>query len=281
MRSRHPAVQTTDPDTLPSLEPTGVRTRSLVLVDMLEALSDERGGELLGSGWRLVEPGGRLIVAVPNPEAASSDDLPRWSRRKLRRLLRGFGEPRVLTEQPYRWLVMCVLKPGRQEERPKPSRRRRYGVTARLCRGRVIELGCGEGHLAGMIADRGHEVVGVDISRDKIALARRLYPAIEFFDQDIAQVGLADGSFDTAVLAEVLEHVHEDTGQVFLANAWRLLRPGGRLIVSVPNEDCIPHRNHVREFDRRSLRDLLRPLGSPRLVADQPYKWLLMHVDKT
>jgi ubiquinone/menaquinone biosynthesis C-methylase UbiE len=120
----------------------------------------------------------------------------------------------------------------------------------------------------------------VDISRDKISRARAAFPDLEFIECDIARLSLPDASFDTAVLAEVLEHVDEALGAVFLARAWRLLRPHGRLIVSVPNEDCIPHRNHVRVFDRRSLRALLRPLGRPKLVTDQPYKWLLMYVDK-
>ena len=281
MRARYPAIQVADLAALPVLDRASVRARTLVLVDLLEPVSDEVARHLLESAWRVLEPGGRLLVTVPNPEVQrGKDGAPRWDRRRLRQLLRTFDAPRIATEQPYRWLTLCVRKPSTASERPTPTRRRRYEVTARLCRGRVIELGCGDGHLAGMISARGHEVIGVDLSREKIALARRLYPEITFFDHDIARLALPDASFDTAVLAEVLEHVQEDVGGVFLEKAWRLLRPGGRLIVSVPNEDCIPHRNHVREFDRRGLRAMLRPLGAPRLVADQPYKWLMMYVDK-
>ena len=66
-----------------------------------------------------------------------------------------------------------------------------------------------------------------------------------------------------------------------LVKAWKLLAPGGRLIVSVPNQDCVPHPNHVREFDRRSLKKVLGRWGRPRLITDQPYKWLMMTVEKT
>jgi 2-polyprenyl-3-methyl-5-hydroxy-6-metoxy-1,4-benzoquinol methylase len=131
-----------------------------------------------------------------------------------------------------------------------------------------------------MIRDRQLEVVGVDISGSKIARARELYPEILFIQSDVRDLALTEESFDSVVLAETLEHVPEEVGAQILSKAWSLLKPGGRLIVSVPNEDCIPHPNHVRQFDRSSLKRLLQPLGRPRLVTDQPYKWLLMYVDR-
>jgi SAM-dependent methyltransferase len=283
MRARHPDVEAgiLSAGGAPGRE--GCPARTVVLVGVLEDLQDAEARRRLAEAWELLAPGGRLLVVVPNPESGEdSKELRTFDRRSLTRLLRELGKPRLATDQPYRWLTMYVSKPRQARPRENRTRRDRYRVAARLCKGRVIELGCGEGHLARSIADRaeGHEVIGVDISRDKISRARAAFPDLEFIECDIARLSLPDASFDTAVLAEVLEHVDEALGAVFLARAWRLLRPHGRLIVSVPNEDCIPHRNHVRVFDRRSLRALLRPLGRPKLVTDQPYKWLLMYVDK-
>lgn len=56
--------------------------------------------------------------------------------------------------------------------------------------------------------------------------------------------------------------------------------PGGRLIVSPPIEDCVPHRNHVRVCRRPGLEAELRPFGEPVLVTEQPYKWLPIYVDR-
>jgi 2-polyprenyl-3-methyl-5-hydroxy-6-metoxy-1,4-benzoquinol methylase len=267
-------------DAFAALDPPGPTARTVALVDVLSRLEHEEARPVVEQAWRLLEPGGRLLLAVENPEAARDEQAVRWTPRKLRRLLRDFGRPRLATDQPYRWLAMEVRKPREGARCLSRTVRLRYRVTADLCKGRVIELGCGAGLLAGVIASRGHDVVGVDMNVEKIEAARRAYPALEFLACDASRLPLPDATFDTAVLAEILEHVDDRVGSLLLATAWRLVRPGGRLIVSVPNEDCIPHRNHIRVFDRRSLRALLRPLGRPQCVTEQPYKWLLAYVDR-
>jgi 2-polyprenyl-3-methyl-5-hydroxy-6-metoxy-1,4-benzoquinol methylase len=256
-------------------------TETICVLDLIEFLDAGAGRRLLDEAWSLLRPGGRLIVVVPNREALRDGSRTlAHDRRTLTRLVRGWGDPRLLGDQPFLWLAVELRKP-----RPGPPvlpavKRDRLRATARLCRGRVIELGCGEGHLTRAIADRGLDVVGVDHSERKIRTARRLYPDLSFRISDIRRLGGLDAIFDTVVLAEVLEHVDEPAGDDFLAGAWELLRPGGRLVVSVPNEDLVPHRNHVREFDHRSLKRLLRPLGKVRAAVDQPYRWLLMTVEK-
>ena len=281
MRPEHEEIECVARD--PASWPQDESVRTLVLAGVLEALGEPERHALLNAAWQRVSSGGggRLVVCVANPDAGETEwRRPSWDRRRLEKVLAPLGRTRLAADQPYRWLTVWVEKRWPEAERVNRTNRRRGHVTARLCRGRVIELGCGRGHLSGMIAARGHEVVGVDHNQSKIALARHTYPGVEFHAADIAELCFPEGSFDTVVLAEVLEHVDEPAGARFLAVAWGLVRRGGRLIVSVPNEDCIPHRNHVRVFDRRGLRALLRPLGRPRLVTDQPYQWLLMYVDK-
>lgn len=266
--------------TLPGAANGAARFGTAVVAGVVEHLSDAAAASFLYDVWESLRPGGRLIVTVPNADAARGKaEVGGYGRRSLKRLLRRLEEPRLATDQPFRWLTMYVEKPGR---RPRLNRTRqaRYRVTAKLCRGRTIDLGCGEGHLTRMISERGLDVLGVDISKEKIERAHQFYPELEFVLCDIARLELAEASFDTAVIAEVLEHVPEAQGQEMLDKAWRLLREGGRLIVSVPNQDCIPHPHHVREFDRRELKAMLRAYGRPRLVTDQPFKWLMMYVEK-
>lgn len=257
------------------------RFGSAIVFGVLERVGEETARTVLADAWALLRPGGRLLAVAPHGDGVRHADGVRAFRiRELRRMLRPLAKPALVTDQPFRWLAMSLEKPLGRARRPPRSRIDRYRVTARLCRGRVIELGCGEGHLSKMIHDRGLEVVGVDLSRVKIRHARDAYPEIPFLESDILRLELPDASFDTAILAEVLEHVPAATGDAMLRRAWRLLRAGGRLIVSVPYEDLIPHPNHVRQFDRRSLRAMLRPYGRARLVADQPLKWLLVRVEK-
>jgi len=222
------------------------------------------------------------MVAAANRDALSGRERENgMTDRELKRALRHYGRPRFVTAQPFRWLLAFVERPhGSRTSVPGRAPRARYRVTARLCRGRVLDLGCGRGYLAGMLHERGLEVVGVDLNAGKITAARRLHPGIRFLRSDIREVDLPDESFDTVVLGEVLEHVGEEVGAAILNRAARLLQPGGRLVVSVPNREFIPHANHVRTFDRWALKRLLQPIGPPRLVVDQPFQWLMMWVTK-
>lgn len=258
------------------------RFKTVVVIDSLEHVSKRASEGILAAAWERVRPGGRLLAVVPNedcvPGAAARTS---FDRRRLKKLLRPLGgKVRAVTEQPYRWLVLYAEKPREGRGRSTAPRDERYRFTAELCRGKTIELSCGEGWLSEMIHARGLQVVGVDMSREKIETARGRCPDIEFIASDIRDLDLPNASFETVVLAEVLEHLPESVGAEVIDIAGRLLQPGGRLVISVPNEDCVPHPNHIRQFDRRSLEAILRPFGRPVLVSEQPYKWLLMYVEK-
>jgi 2-polyprenyl-3-methyl-5-hydroxy-6-metoxy-1,4-benzoquinol methylase len=217
---------------------------------------------------------GRLVVCVPNADAAAGEAG--LSRRELRRLMRPLGRPRIVSTQPFRWLIMSVQR----TEPVSRSTSERYAVIAELCHGAVLELGCGPGELAALLAERGLRVLGVDKNEEKIRLAQERFPGVDFETADITEFVPPRRSYDCVILAEVLEHVPEDVGQLMLDAAWDRVGSGGRLIVSVPNEDCVPHRNHLREFDSRSLGRLLSGFGTPQLVIEQPYKYLLMFVER-
>jgi 2-polyprenyl-3-methyl-5-hydroxy-6-metoxy-1,4-benzoquinol methylase len=215
---------------------------------------------------------------VPNEDCIEDpEQLQRFDRKRLRRLLNVFGRPKLVTSQPYKWLIMYVDV----QERISRSTAERHRVIASLCRGSVIELGCGAGALAGAIVARDLQVLGVDMNQPKIDQARQRYPEAGFIQSDILDLDLGGQRFDTVVLAEVLEHVPEEIGSRVLEKAWSLVSDGGRFVISVPNQDCVPHPNHLCEFDSNSLRRLLRPYGRAVIVSDQPYKYLLMYLDQT
>ncbi len=251
---------------------------TVLVLNSLERMSEHERVPFLKDLWERLSSNGRLIVCVPNENFGSdSNENQPFSRRRLRRLLKVLGTPRVIKEQPFKWLVQYV------DKNPiiSGSVRERYRVIADLCAGAVIELGCGPGELSSTIAECGLSVVGVDKNLEKIGQARKRYPHIEFIEADILSLPHAGKSYDTVVLSEVLEHVSEEAGDRMLSTAWSFVAPGGRLIVSVPNEDCVPHANHIREFDQKSLKRLLDRLGRPVLVTEQPFKYLLMYVDRT
>jgi SAM-dependent methyltransferase len=114
---------------------------------------------------------------------------------------------------------------------------------------RVLDLGSGPGLLAAAIAERvGTEgaVHGVDVSADMLAIAagRERPPgaaAVELSQQGVATLDLPDGAFDAAVCTQVYEYV--DDIPAALAEARRVLRPGGRLVVLDTDWDSIVWRS--------------------------------------
>lgn len=96
--------------------------------------------------------------------------------------------------------------------------------------GRAIELGCGTGGFLPVLAERFGEVVAVEAYGESLAAAAP-HSRVVKIQGDVTRVPLADGQFRLAVALDVLEHVDPDA---FLAEAARLVEPGGRLLLSVP-----------------------------------------------
>ena len=136
----------------------------------------------------------------------------------------------------------------------------RYRWAARQLRpGRLLDLACGVGYGSRLLADSRPDVsvLGVDLSERAVDYARRRYAGerVDFRSGDALHFHDAEG-FDTIVSLETVEHV-PDPGAM-LGQLAGLLRPGGRLIASVPTTpsvDLNPH--HLHDFTEASFRALL------------------------
>jgi len=98
--------------------------------------------------------------------------------------------------------------------------------------GPVLDVGCGGGLFLGMLRERGYKVLGLDVSEKAAGLAwqRQHVPAIT---GELAAAPVAPASCSAVTMFHVLEHVARP--QAYLAEAYTLLAPKGRLIVQVPN----------------------------------------------
>jgi trans-aconitate methyltransferase len=92
---------------------------------------------------------------------------------------------------------------------------------------RVLDLGCGTGHLTAKIAETGAHVVGVDRSPEMIRQAREKYPSLRFEVMDAREIAL-DGDFD-AVFSNATLHWIKEPERV-MVGIKKLLRPGGRFV---------------------------------------------------
>jgi SAM-dependent methyltransferase len=140
-------------------------------------------------------------------------------------------------------------------ERRFPDRLRSLIARQVSPRSRVLDAGCGDGGKYGTwLAGLAGEYLGADISEEAVAAARkRGLQAVRV--EDVSELPVADGSFDLCVSIEVLEHLVfplECARQI-----WRILRPEGVLIATVPNTTY-----WRRRFDFAML-GRWHPLGDP------------------
>jgi SAM-dependent methyltransferase len=138
---------------------------------------------------------------------------------------------------------------------------------------RVLDIGSGPGFLAIEMAEEvGPEgrVVGVDPSESMLAMARRRAPstAVEFQAGDALALPFPDESFDVAVSTQVYEYVAEVP--TALAEARRVLRPGGRLLILDTDWDSIVWHSGDPTRMRRVLEAWNEHLADPYLPRRLP-----------
>ena len=107
-------------------------------------------------------------------------------------------------------------------------------VDARLPRGsKILDVGCGPGETAAMLMQHGYHVWGLDIAESMVRCARERCRADRFQVGDIEAMPFQDGTFDCVVCLGVLEYLDADA--VALSEIERVLKPGGRAVVSTPS----------------------------------------------
>ncbi|HET7656809.1 MAG TPA: class I SAM-dependent methyltransferase [Bacillales bacterium] len=116
----------------------------------------------------------------------------------------------------------------------------RYYFSTPYIKGRVLDISCGTGYGAQMVAKvckkEVERVVAVDNQPDVLEYARGRYhhPLIEWVEADALAPDLPErlGTFDTILSFETIEHLQDD--KLFINHLQRMLNPGGTLILSTP-----------------------------------------------
>ncbi len=135
-----------------------------------------------------------------------------------------------------------------------------------LPRGRLLEVGCGSGALLIELLAMGFHCVGLETSQPARALARHLCERHGVADPAIVTEPAPEwaASFDVVAAFDVLEHIADDRAAI--AQWVRWLRPGGRLLLSVPAHSRRWNAGdewagHYRRYERDQLRALLAREG--------------------
>lgn len=162
---------------------------------------------------------------------------------------------------------------------------RRMAATILLCKGNVLEIGCANGDLSVMVANNVNSVLGIDIDPVPLEMARSKCHDLGisncYFDiGDGARLQFKSDTFDTVLLAEVLEHVANP--DAILKEAFRVCKPGGRIVLSTPNGYSIPDPDHYIILNRQIITDLILDLTDNQItwVENIPNQWIMGWVQK-
>jgi SAM-dependent methyltransferase len=98
--------------------------------------------------------------------------------------------------------------------------------------GVVVDIGCGTGATTAMLHDFGLDVVGIDLSPNMIAEARRLNPGLRFDVGSMTALDVEDASVEAVCAWYSIIHVPDDSLPQVFSEFARVLRPGGRLLLA-------------------------------------------------
>lgn len=137
-------------------------------------------------------------------------------------------------------------------------------------KGRLLDIGCGNGQFLARMRDLGWEVMGIEPDPEAVRIAREHF-GLEVIQGTVEEVKLPEQSFDVITMNHVVEHLLEPV--VVLTKLRRLLKPGGKFIIVTPNAASLGRRffkrnwlhwdppRHIFIFSPRSLQSCAERAG--------------------
>ena len=136
--------------------------------------------------------------------------------------------------------------------------------------GPICDLGCGPGHIARYLHEQGAHVLGMDLSPHMIERARQLNAGIEFRVGNMAALDVADRSWSGIVAFYSIIHIPRTELVTVLGEFWRVLQPGGEVLLAFHIGDEVRHIDTLWErqvsldflfYPRAQIEDHLRAAG--------------------
>lgn len=137
---------------------------------------------------------------------------------------------------------------------------------------KVLDIACGSGYGAKILADAGAEkVIAVDINKEAIKSAKVNYfhKNIEYLEGSADNIKLESKSIDTAVSFETIEHLKNP--EKYLNELSRIIKDNGMVIISTPNREIFQAKNpfHFKEYSKDEFKNLLKKYFSYCVIFNQ------------
>lgn len=151
-------------------------------------------------------------------------------------------------------------------------------IAAHLDRnGPVLESGCGAGRYVKYLSEQGWDITGLEYSRETVEMVRRRWPELNVVQGDVADSPFPDNHFTGMISLGVVEHFPEGL-EAPLADMYRILRPGGRALITVPCMSTIRQiKNRIWWYE---IRDSIRPIAK-RILRGSPQDLTISRLQKT
>ncbi len=136
-----------------------------------------------------------------------------------------------------------------------------YFAAQPYIKGDLLEVGCGEGRGVELLAPLADSYLALDKITEVIEKLSKKYDNVHFQQAVVPPFsGVASNSFDQVVSFQVIEHIRDD--KFYLEEIYRVLRPGGKAIISTPNIQKTLSRNpwHIREYTPATLTALCQSI---------------------
>lgn len=145
----------------------------------------------------------------------------------------------------------------------------------------VLDAGCGDGWYSAQMIDAGAKVYGTDYSGKAISFAKIIVPDAEFTDGSLLDLPYEDDFFDVIFSFQVLEHIPPSDLPQAIKEVYRVLKPGGLFIPSVPTIVRPMSKAHFQHFSEKSITESLTPYFSiEKIIGQECYTLSLKIIER-
>jgi ubiquinone/menaquinone biosynthesis C-methylase UbiE len=141
-----------------------------------------------------------------------------------------------------------------------------------------LDVGCCDGLWAKLMLEKFPDTKGFGIDHSQVAIdrAKNICPKGDFRVGSVYNLPWEKAEFDLVHSAETIEHLEEP--HMALAEMWRVLKPGGELIITAPNWNAQEYEEHLWKWDTAGVLSLINEMKKPIVVMEKFFNGNMLYL---